>query len=109
MARNGCWDDPTKRYREFRSRKNAMDLIRRRYSAGDFTTRPPSAASGPFMRPPKLIFALLLAAALGVSAADAQPGLGAQGAEGEPYRLQQWLVPSPDPATAAHAVLFRPP
>ena len=28
---------------------------------------------------------------------------------GEPNRLQQWLVPSPDPATPAHAVLFRPP
>ena len=26
--------------------------------------------------------------------------LGAQGAEGEPNRLQQWLVPSPDPAIA---------
>src|SRR5262249_12904216 len=28
--------------------------------------------------------------------------------EGEPHRLQQWLVPSSDPAIAAHAVLFRP-
>ena len=35
--------------------------------------------------------------------------LGAQGAEGEPNREQQWLVPSPDPDIAAHAVLFRPP
>jgi dienelactone hydrolase len=35
--------------------------------------------------------------------------LGPQGPEGEPDRRQQWLVPSPDPATAAHAILFRPP
>jgi dienelactone hydrolase len=61
------------------------------------------------MHPSNLLFALILVAALGVKAASAQPALGAQGAEGEPYRLQQWLVPSPDVATAAHAVLFRPP
>ena len=41
--------------------------------------------------------------------AIAQVRFGAQGAEGEPGRMQQWLVPSPDPDTAAHAVLFRPP
>jgi len=61
------------------------------------------------MHPPNLLFALVLVAALGVRAAFAQPALGAQGAEGEPHRLQQWLVPAPDPVTAAHAVLFRPP
>jgi dienelactone hydrolase len=61
------------------------------------------------MRPPTLLFALVLMAALGVKATSAQPAHGAQGAEGEPLRLQQWLVPSPDPVTAAHAVLFRPP
>src|SRR5438445_9360342 len=61
------------------------------------------------MHPPNLLFALVLVAALGVKAAAAQPALGAQGAEGEPHRLQQWLVPSPDLVTAAHAVLFRPP
>ena len=60
------------------------------------------------MRPPNLLFALVLVAALGVKAASAQPVHGAQGAEGEPLRLQQWLVPSPDPVTAARAVLFRP-
>ena len=108
-GRNGCQNYPAKRLREFRSRKNALDLIRRRYSVGDFAIRPPSAVSGPFMHPPNLLFALVLVAALGVKAASAQPALGAQGAEGEPHRLQQWLVPSPDPATAAHAVLFRPP
>src|ERR1700675_2908377 len=41
--------------------------------------------------------------------ATAQPRFGAQGAEAEPGRMQQWLVPSPDLATSAHAVLFRPP
>lgn len=61
------------------------------------------------MHPPNPLFALALVAALGLKAASAQPGLGAQGAEGEPHRLQQWLVPSPDPTTAAHAVLLRPP
>jgi hypothetical protein len=61
------------------------------------------------MRPPNLLFALVLVAAFGVKAAAAQLAHGAQGAEGEPHRLQQWLVPSPDPVTAARAVLFRPP
>jgi dienelactone hydrolase len=56
-----------------------------------------------------LLVALIVVAALGVKAASAQPALGAQGAEGEPYRSQQWLVPSPDPATPSRALLFRPP
>jgi dienelactone hydrolase len=41
--------------------------------------------------------------------ATAQPRFGAQGAEAEPARMQQWLVPSPERDTAAHALLFRPP
>jgi dienelactone hydrolase len=61
------------------------------------------------MNPLNLLMTLVLMAAFGVKAASAQPAVGAQGAEGEPHRLQQWLVPSPDPATAARAVLFRPP
>jgi dienelactone hydrolase len=61
------------------------------------------------MRSPNLIFALALIATLGAKAATAQPGLGAQGREGEPHRQQQWLVPSPDLAAVAHAVLYRPP
>lgn len=61
------------------------------------------------MRPPTVLVALVLVAALGVKAAAAQPGLGAQGMEGEPHRLQQWRVPSTDPGAAARAVLFRPP
>jgi len=61
------------------------------------------------MHPPSVLFAVAILAVFGVKATAAQPGFGAQGAEGTPNRLQQWLVPSPDPATAAHAVLFRPP
>ncbi len=39
----------------------------------------------------------------------AQGRLGAQGAEAEPHRMQQWLVPSPAMDVAARAWLFRPP
>ena len=61
------------------------------------------------MHPPSVFFAAtILAVLFGAKAAAAQPAFGAQGAEGAPDRLQQWLVPSPDPATAARAVLFRP-
>ncbi|HYS46747.1 MAG TPA: alpha/beta fold hydrolase [Rhizomicrobium sp.] len=56
----------------------------------------------------KVFFAAAVLAALGMQAAAAQQNLGSQGAEGEPGRLQQWLVPSPDLGTPAHAVLFRP-
>ena len=61
------------------------------------------------MHPVKVFFAAAVLAALGIRTAAAQQSLGAQGAEGEPNRLQQWLVPSPDPGNPAHAVLFRPP
>jgi dienelactone hydrolase len=60
------------------------------------------------MHPPSVFFAAAILAVFGAKGAPAQPAFGAQGAEGAPDRLQQWLVPSPDPATAAHAVLFRP-
>lgn len=60
------------------------------------------------MRPPILTFALILLAALGMKAAAAQSGPGAQGFDGEPHRLQQWRVPSSDQAMLARAVLFRP-
>lgn len=56
----------------------------------------------------KAVFVLMALGGLCVQAA-AQARFGAQGAEGEPNRMQQWLVPSPDPDIAAHAVLFRPP
>ncbi|QPF91995.1 alpha/beta hydrolase family protein [Bradyrhizobium commune] len=38
----------------------------------------------------------------------AQVTFGASGAEGEPFRRQEWRVPSPDTDIAAHALLFRP-
>jgi dienelactone hydrolase len=57
----------------------------------------------------KLILALVALGIVGSQTATAQPQLGAQGAEGEPNRMQQWLLPSPDFATTPHALLFRPP
>jgi dienelactone hydrolase len=57
----------------------------------------------------KTVCALLTLGALLARPAAAQVALGAQGSEGDPDRRQQWLVPSPDSATAAHAILFRPP
>src|SRR3979411_3444737 len=57
----------------------------------------------------KAFFALVVFWAVGTQTATAQTGLGAHGAEAEPGRMQQWLVPSPDRDTAAHALLFRPP
>jgi dienelactone hydrolase len=57
----------------------------------------------------KLILALVALGIVGSQNATAQPPFGAQGAEGEPNRMQQWLVPSPDLATTPHALLFRPP
>src|ERR1700749_98597 len=56
----------------------------------------------------KAFFALVVLGAICTQGANAQTRFGAQGAEGEPNRRQQWLVPSPDPHIAAHAVLFRP-
>ncbi len=63
---------------------------------------------GPRMRPSGLAAALIVVASFGVQPALAQAELGALSGEGEPHRLQRWLVPSPDPATPARALLFRP-
>jgi dienelactone hydrolase len=60
------------------------------------------------MRSPTVLLALVVMVALGMQAAAAQSSPGALGSEGEPHRRQQWRVPSPDPATLARAVLFRP-
>ena len=57
----------------------------------------------------KAFSALVVLGIVCAQSATAQTRFGLQGAEGEPNRMQSWLVPSPDPATAAHAVLFRPP
>ena len=56
----------------------------------------------------KVFFVSLVVVVLWTPAAFAQGRFGPQGAEAEPNREQQWLVPSPDPELAAHAVLFRP-
>jgi dienelactone hydrolase len=57
----------------------------------------------------RAFFASLVLAALWVATAAAQSPFGPKGAEAEPNRAQAWLVPSPDPDVASHAVLFRPP
>src|SRR5436853_146373 len=56
----------------------------------------------------KRVFVVIALVALAAQAAMAQPAPGPQGGEGEPNRRQRWLVPSADPAVAAHAILFRP-
>ena len=61
------------------------------------------------MRSFKTFLAVLLFGMVCAQAASAQSRFGAQGAEGEPNRKQQWMVPSPDQDITAHAVLFRPP
>jgi dienelactone hydrolase len=90
------------------SRKNALDLIRRAYPAGEFDLMR-FVAAGRFMQSSKVFFALAALAAVCAQGVVAQTRFGAQGAEGEPNRRQPWLVPSPDPDVAAHAFLFRPP
>src|SRR3954452_8202400 len=52
---------------------------------------------------------LALLALLTASPVCAQVTFGSSGAEGDPFRRQQWRVPSPDTDIAAHALLFRPP
>jgi dienelactone hydrolase len=56
----------------------------------------------------KALFALVVLGVISTQPAAAQARFGPQGAEDEPNRRQQWLVPSPDPDISAHAVLFRP-
>jgi dienelactone hydrolase len=60
------------------------------------------------MQQGKATFVLVVSVLLCARSAMAQAELGAQGAEAGPDRMQQWLVPSPDPQAPAHAVLFRP-
>jgi dienelactone hydrolase len=86
--------------------KNPLDLIRRavsdRQPIGVFLV------PGAKMQSIKILCVLALLIGLPAHHAAAQASLGAQGGEGEPDRRQQWLVPSPDQATVAHALLFRP-
>jgi dienelactone hydrolase len=61
------------------------------------------------MRSLKLLIALV-ALAVFVQQTPLPPSpYGPRGAEGEPNRAQQWLVPTPEGDRAAHAVLYRPP
>ena len=57
----------------------------------------------------KACFFLVVLGAACIPNALAQDRLGAQGAEAEPHRIQQWLVPSPAMDAASRARLFRPP
>ncbi|MFZ2156807.1 MAG: alpha/beta fold hydrolase [Bradyrhizobium sp.] len=61
------------------------------------------------MRSFKALFVLVAVGAACSQGALGQEGLGAQGAEAEPNRMQQWRVPSPAMDVAARALLFRPP
>jgi dienelactone hydrolase len=47
-------------------------------------------------------------AALWSQTLSAGETFGSQGVETEPNRAQTWLVPSPNPAVASHAILYRP-
>jgi len=67
-----------------------------------------SGASGKLMQACKAFCALVVFGTVWTQTAAAQTGFGARGAEAEPNRMQQWLIPSPDPDTVAHALLFRP-
>jgi dienelactone hydrolase len=57
----------------------------------------------------KAFFAVVVLWPACTQTATAQPVYGALEPEGEPDRMQQWRVPSPDADVAAHAVLYRPP
>jgi dienelactone hydrolase len=85
-----------------------LDLIRDGYGAGE-SESPGLIPSGGIMQSFKTFLALLLFGVVCAQAASAQSRFGAQGAEGEPNRKQQWLVPTPDQDITAHALLFRPP
>jgi pimeloyl-ACP methyl ester carboxylesterase len=77
----------------------------------------------PAMRVLKVIFALAVLATLsgqtlrpelfppeiGWNPSRLWPSARPEGAEGEFYRQQTWLVPTPDTAKLAHAFLYRPP
>jgi dienelactone hydrolase len=61
------------------------------------------------MRLLNILVLLALLALLTAPPVCAQVIFGSSGAEGDPFRRQQWRVPSPDTDIAAHALLFRPP
>ncbi|MET4121607.1 dienelactone hydrolase [Bradyrhizobium sp. JR1.5] len=61
------------------------------------------------MRLLNILVLLALLALLTAPPVCAQVTFGSSAAEGDPFRRQQWRVPSPDTDIAAHALLFRPP
>src|SRR5687767_12408436 len=61
------------------------------------------------MRSLKGYVVLVVLGSLCIQDASAQNSLGPQGAEAEPNRMQQWLVPAPATDVVARARLFRPP
>src|SRR5205814_4281193 len=67
------------------------------------------AVSEILMRSLKCLVALVALAVFVQQTPLPPPPYAPQGAEGEPNREQQWLVPTPEGDRAAHAVLFRPP
>src|SRR5215510_9425529 len=60
------------------------------------------------MRTVSSLFILIALVLATPHAAFAQAGFGAVGDEGQPIRMQQWLVPTPLPDIKSHALLFRP-
>ena len=60
------------------------------------------------MRLFNILASLPLLILLTASPVRAQVTFGASGPEGEPFRRQEWRVPSPDTDIAARALLFRP-
>jgi dienelactone hydrolase len=79
--------------------------MRRRYSAGAFHVCPAGSCSLKHL----LKIALALVALVIFGNQTPLPAFGPQGAEADPNRAQQWLVPTPQADLPAHAVLFRPP
>src|SRR3954470_16065406 len=61
------------------------------------------------MRLLNILVPLALLALLAAPPVCAQVIFGPSGADGDPFRRQQWRVPSADTDVAAHAQLFRPP
>ncbi|MBR0715373.1 S9 family peptidase [Bradyrhizobium liaoningense] len=61
------------------------------------------------MRCFKVVVAILVLAAFASAPTRAQNGLGPLGGEDEPYRKQQWRLPSSDADHPARGLLFRPP
>jgi dienelactone hydrolase len=78
----------------------------RREQFRKFIMQPATGYRTPWFR---AFFVAVSLAIVPAPVAMAQSSFGPVGAEAEPNRAQAWLVPSPDPKIASHALLFRPP